>query len=1327
MAAPEYRNFIVRAGPASANNLRVEVAGIAPGGLPRQNEHEIVPFDPSDCKLFRTRIDERDIDLLEAVKRRPVPEAALYATGKVLAGLILPGKVRERFRATLEHLVSHGERMRLRLVLDEPTLKVLPWEFLYLPDDLTSPDDWSGFLALNQNVSIVRHEAIDSPEPAKPRGGKYRMVAALASPDGQDPLDISADQRAIQSAIANVKGIGSITPSWINPATRSELEQALALKEGCDIFHFSGHALFFDGKGQIILQRPDDKRGDPYDAGDLSHLLRDARAKIAILSGCETGQRSAETPWGGVAASLVGAGLAAVVASQYRLLDKSARALAETLYPPLLSGKTIDEGIYEARKRMRLEYGLKGRDWASLVLYLRPEDGVIFRDSPDDKRERGPRIAPTPLQIPLVGRDDQLADMRAQLGSGHNIFVFGSYGVGKTSLAVKLFDDTKSEQRFARGHIWGRLPANASPERALEWLAGHFGVQDVAQANNLAEKVSAMRRLLAGSAGVLIGLDDVRSPAVARAILEASGPSGVMINSDLQIDVGGMARDVKLEPLLSEQAEALFMALAKIDPADPQRGLVAQICNRMGRLPLGIKLAALKCAEGESLATLWTRLQYGAVADENARLLFATSFKDVQASPQAERLLVRIASFPALEAPLEPLREDEPDAEFFQAKDKLIALGLIGAAGPDRLAQHPVLAPLSLEQADKSLVTREKKWVGEWLANYAAAHRDDFAALHREHDNLLGLLDRRIDARSWNGVVELMRHLFDYLRLRGLWRELVERLDKCLDPKGKSGSRLTKPNRGWAYVQRAIIRTLMSQFDEALSDLTNAEACYNAKTDGTELGRIRYRRGVVFLQRRSLQAAAEEFTAALAGMDAAAAPADVAGAHARLGAVLAQQASLDLAKAEFASALAMAEKHANGEEEARVHIALGNLDERQGNRSAAAAHFQQALRLATGLDDRLQAAQIIRQLGDQHYHSGRYSESRERFLEAQQIFQALGFQPGLARCLHALGNVALAEGDEDAARRNYQQALSLNNSLGLRGSASYNQYQLAVLDHRGGKFAGADRGYQDALLGARAVTDRVLEAATLAQLTKLRRNQKRWEEARTCGQEALRLAEQLKDKLTQAVALYHLAMVDAADGQLTEAKGRLMEAREAFAAFDAPELAMIKHAVEDLAAEGSVAQRETSGVADHEPPRLSCAGPDRTPSGPPEAGVTDQLAPAPSDPDPPCSPDPGQWGRDPERLFGPDRILGDIAPMRQDDRETLFGPDRILEDVRPIESDDREIQSDSDRVVSDKLGPGDGSDELWGGGAFSDVSGPDRILDDECDETDDDHGDSGVL
>jgi len=136
--------------------------------------------------------------------------------------------------------------------------------------------------------------------------------------------------------------------------------------------------------------------------------------------------------------------------------------------------------------------------------------------------------------------------------------------------------------------------------------------------------------------------------------------------------------------------------------------------------------------------------------------------------------------FPALEAPLGPLRVGERNLDFFEAKDKLIALGLVDPVGPDRLSLHPVLG-LGVQNAEPQAVESERQRTTMWLLDYAHSHQDDYDALERERANLLGLLDWFADERRWDEMVTLMRDLFNYLRVRGQWEEAFQRLQIILD------------------------------------------------------------------------------------------------------------------------------------------------------------------------------------------------------------------------------------------------------------------------------------------------------------------------------------------------------------------------------------------------------------------------------------------------------------------------------------------------------------------------------------------------------------------
>ena len=1157
----KYRNFSVRASKIErGGDYTVEVLGPTPGGMAPKGEHETRNYDPT---RFRLVTDGENVDLLEAVEQRPVKPQYLFALGKVLGDLILPGTVRQLFRKSVE-VLGPDKRLRVRLIIDDPALAALPWEFMYV-EELGGPGEGPlGFPALRDDVSIVRHESINQPEPALPRGGKYRIVAAFASPQNQDELNTKADRDAISNAIARAKGV-SITPEWVDGATRKSLEDALA--KGCDIFHFSGHGYFRDGKGQILLEKANGTRSDPYGADQLLQLLQAAKAKVAILGACEGGKRSGANQWTGIAPVLVKQDLAAVVASQYRLLDASALPLAEQLYGSLVQGETIDDGVYQARRRIfQQPRGFENRDWGALVLYLRVEDGVIFPQGTDTAQVSVfPRIAPARLQVPLVGRSVELANIAGEFGPGKKCYCHGAIGVGKTSLATEIFTKAAETGQYP-GYLWDQVTTN-DVESVLERLASFFPEQRVSQAKGRQAKIDAMRELVAAQPGLMIGLDEIPDEQIALAVVEATGDSATILNGQQRLNLAGKARAWEIRPLAREAAEELFLSLSGIADAADVRKVVRSICERMKMLPLGVTLAAQRCSEGESPETVLERLKTvpESLPSEHAeiRVLFQASYKELARSPEAQRLLVRLTWYPSREAPLEALRQDLSEIEFFQAKDKVIALGLATQAGRDRLAEHPLLGGLAHSEAPAGLVKIEEKQVAQWLLNFAKEHATDFDALDVEHDNLLGLLDRRKADRSFTTL--LIGYLFDYLRVRGQWKELLDRLNQLLQKPSRS-----QEDRAWNLFRRGIIHSLRGSYDDALRDLQAAGSLFRSEKIKGGSGRVAYWRASVLALQGDLKGAVEGLKLSLKQMGEAP---ERAAAHSHLGVLLATQGDLKAGRDQLEQAVEIAERNNDLEHLAHAYLARGALSEQAGDGKSAQGDFQRALDAANKIGDPLQQALIHLALGYVHYHRSRFDDSRELFDSALSAFQTLGYQPGVAKGLHALGNAELAKNELIRAEQLYRKALELNKKYKQIGGAAYNEYQLGVTAQRqvkpkkniatfdtpvGEESLEAEDHYKKAMEYARKVQDCALEAACFAQLTRLYLDRNDQANAMKSGRQGLELATQIQDRLTKATALYNLGLAQAREGNIEEASRSLADSHEAFAAFGGLEATVLE-------------------------------------------------------------------------------------------------------------------------------------------------------------------------
>jgi tetratricopeptide (TPR) repeat protein len=1157
MPSIRYRNFPIRVDRINpkTGRYKIKINGSVPGSDLRYDEQEVGFYSPS---LFDVNVQGQPVNLLQLLKARKITEERMYKLGTILSNLLLPGSIRERFWESLSVVQPRGQGLRLCVTVQAPELALLPWEYLYLPR-IEGERDELAFLALQRDISIVRHEAIGAAEPFWEQGKEHRLVFAAASPGDQDQLEVEKDRDAISQMIARQQ-IGSVQPVWIKAATRKLLRENL--RQPTDIFHFAGHGLFDNRKGQIVLDTGKDT-SDLFDAKPLAKLLQNACVKLAVLNACETAVRSDTNLWGGVASALVKAGTAAVVASQYRLQDRNAVPLAEELYRSVLSGETVDEAVYQARLALYTQSGLENRDWGAPVLYLKVDDGVIFpRVEQSVNGNLAPHVAPRPLQTELIGRQNDLDQALTVLRNHSKCYFHGSYGVGKTSLAIETFTRAVKEIQFAGGHLWGRV-ANMDAEKVLEWVAAQFPGKTVARAIGQEAKINALRELLAPR-DFLLGLDEVSDPEVVSAVLDAAGTNRVVLNSRPRFNTKELATEIALTPLDPADAEELFARLANkpLKSLTPEQyQIVKSICGKMKYLPMAIKLAALKCAEGgESIETLWDRLQVAPETLIEDYTLFETIHDNLRKSPTALRLLVKIASFPTLEAPLAALRSGLPNEEFFESKDKLIAFGVVEPAGADRLSLHPVLG-LGVQKSEAEDLKVEVQNTIQWLQEFAFERRNDYSSLDRERANLLGSCDRLQRENRWNELIAVIRSLFHYLRIRGHWQEALQRLNASLTSEAKLEGDF---RRGWAHLHRGVIFVLRSETDKAKHDFAKADGFFTNSSDTTSRGRVLYRLGALSAMEGDLSSALVQLQEALRLMGHKKHRHDRAGAHERVAGIFATEGKLEQARAQYELALKLGDR----EDEARVNLALGDLERLAGNYETARRHFARAAELVKQLGHVLYQASLEQELGYVNYYSAEYQEALGHFQAAQDLYQQLQYQPGLAQVVHALGNIALADNKLDEARAYYAQALELNEKRHLKGNAAYNKYQLGVVAHKKQDWREAREQYEAVLAVAESIGDVALQAAVHLQLSSLDLVQGDQDVAQSHATEALRLGQQVKDELTTAAALYNLGWQSAVQGKGDDALRNLTAAHERLVALHSADAMKVKEAISQPKAVG---------------------------------------------------------------------------------------------------------------------------------------------------------------
>jgi hypothetical protein len=139
------------------------------------------------------------------------------------------------------------------------------------------------------------------------------------------------------------------------------------------------------GDGSLVLA-DESNRAAILPAHSLAEVLRSKGIRLVVLGACETGRRDGQNVWSSVVASLLKAGIPAVVAMQFTINDALAAAFSEAFYHALVAGLWIDEAMAVGRLAIRAEALATSpdvRDWGVPVLYLRAPGGAVFNPVSD--------------------------------------------------------------------------------------------------------------------------------------------------------------------------------------------------------------------------------------------------------------------------------------------------------------------------------------------------------------------------------------------------------------------------------------------------------------------------------------------------------------------------------------------------------------------------------------------------------------------------------------------------------------------------------------------------------------------------------------------------------------------------------------------------------------------------------------------------------------------------------------------------------------------------------------------------------------------------------
>jgi hypothetical protein len=310
------------------------------------------------------RVHERTLAFLEGrTGARELPRGPeLRALGRDLFDALFPGDVR-RLYDVARSLQPDG-------VIDVVFTSMLDW-VADKPWELAFDPSRREFLATS-SVNFVRNVFTAVPADTPPRRrGRLRLLVVSSRPGGVPPVAIEEETAALREAFRDLVKAGLAQVEALPRATPLRLQRRLA-EGGVDVLHFVGHGEYDAERreGSLLLE---DERGRPrlvaFEA--LRQILCRRGLRLVFLNACESG-RGGRVEWNrGVAPALVAAGIPAVVANQYSVLDSAATAFARDFYAPLARGRSIGGAAREARVAVGRETSTDAIDWAVPVVFAR--------------------------------------------------------------------------------------------------------------------------------------------------------------------------------------------------------------------------------------------------------------------------------------------------------------------------------------------------------------------------------------------------------------------------------------------------------------------------------------------------------------------------------------------------------------------------------------------------------------------------------------------------------------------------------------------------------------------------------------------------------------------------------------------------------------------------------------------------------------------------------------------------------------------------------------------------------------------------------------------
>ncbi len=770
-------------------------------------------------------------------------------------------------------------------------------------------------------------------------------------------------------------------------------------------------------------------------------------------------------------------------------------------------GVVVEEGnlavqIASIRRELRRVPG--GERWLETLAgrgyrFVGPVTPVAASDA-DGRGGAARTNLPEPLTS-FVGRERELAELRAMLAKDRLVTLTGTGGVGKTRLAMRVAADALDDYRDGAWLV--ELAALREPDLVAQSAVAALGLKEQ-PGRSLVETLAGSlhdrrlllvldnaEHLLAACAGLADTL--LRHCPGVTLLVTSREPLGVPGERAYRVPSLSMPdpqRDASAGSLSATESARLFAYRVRLHSphfaiTDRNAAAIASLCRRLDGIALAIELAAAR-TRSMSVDEVSRRL------DQRLSLLTGGA----RTVPRRQQ---------TLRAAIDWSYDLLSDAEkAILGRLSVFAGGwTLDAAervcGDDGIATRDVIDLLA-SLVDRSLVVAEERAAGtryrllESLEQYAAER-----------------LRERADEVRWQE-----RHLEHF-------RALAEEAEPQLTGRD----------------QQAWLERLDAEHDNVRAALARAAAGVGGGEAGLRLASAVARFWLV----RGYLTEGRGWLSRLLAAAPDAAPVARARALNWAGILAWKQGDYRAAQSCYEQCLAIRRELGDRPGVGVVLSNQGLLAYERGDYAAARALHEQSLAIDRELGDRWGVAVSLLHLGSLAMMQGDYPAARASCNESLAIFRELGDRGHVANAIRSLANLRIQEGDPASARTLCEESAAICRELGDRSGLAWALLGLGSAARHQDDATAARSLLEDALAAFRDLGDREGVAAALGELGRVAAEGNDAGSARPLAAESLALYRDLGDRSGIAATIDTLAAIASAQGDAGRA-ARLWGAAE---------------------------------------------------------------------------------------------------------------------------------------------------------------------------------------